>query len=625
MVASANSHPSPVPEEKAILFSIRPGVGKTHAIINALAEGGKRCIYAAPTHELCQEIVARCEARGVSTHYWRAGPTEEDACPHMDMVQFYRDNGYIIRHGPCRHCVKQSSCAYRKVFTSKRNLHAQAFVMTTWHLRRQDFWSLNAAENRPLVVLDEDACEALAAPKELKFDALSRFVAALQAVRDLCGNPLSNEGKSDADAWLMRKIHMPSSGGEAELALSDILRRVCLELMGRCVSAGDGCWHEGLVMHETLRPYDHALLQDNDLFEALLASAYSVAMDGVDLPNLFQPLRALASTPTPMHASKRGVQWPDVASIPSDRRIIMLDATAEPSVVEGVIGRPVEVFETEQIEQQATIYQVMDQLLTRNGTKRITASGNNFIETFLQNACRKHIDGSILVVTFMDQEKHLQECADAVHPNVTVRHYGALRGLDSFGSHDVGIIVGRPMPNEARLALLAVSAFGMDALIDRSHAPSLDWKILDKPVGRDLWRCRLQEYDDPRWQAVWHHVVSGELLQAVGRLRPLTNPATIYVLTCEPLPDAFEVEGVFASELFPEMCLFGRRKDFVEGVKRYAEALGALRGSGEPTSNANVCRHLGINEDKGLKYRELAEIAYAAKSAETPPFSASAN
>ena len=174
------------------------------------------------------------------------------------------------------------------------------------------------------------------------------------------------------------------------------------------------------------------------------------------------------------------------------------------------------------------------------------------------------------------------------------------------------------MPHEARLALLAVSAFGMEALGQRKQPPDLQWQILDHPVGRSVWRSRVQQYADPDWQAVWRHVVTGELLQAVGRLRPLSNAASIYILTCELLPPVFEIEGVYAAELFPEMCLFGRRKDFVGQVKRYAAALEELAAAGKPTTNANVCRRLGMKEPNGLKYKDLAEIWFRAKAGKHP-------
>jgi len=605
-----------VPE--AMLLPAPPGVGKTHAVIDALKQTGSRCIYAAPTHELCEEVVARCQAKGIRTHYWRPGPTEEDECPHLPLVEFYRENGYIIRLGPCRTCSRQAVCTYREVFTSKANEYAQALVVTTWHLRRSDFWQINATENRPLVVLDEDACEALAAPVEITFQALSRFVAALQSVRDLCGNILVDDRKSEMDAWLIRRLMKPVRGGEAELALTDILRRVCLELMNKCAAADNGCWHEALKLHDSLHVYDRDLLRDEKLFESLLAAAYAVVLDKVELPNIFEPLRRLAREATPIHATRRGIQWPEVASVPVSRRIVMLDATAEPKVVEGVLGRAVQVPAIPRIEQQATIYQVMDHLFTRSGTRRDAGGDENFIRTFSRHVCQKHAGGKILAVTFMEQEEALQEYLESIHPNVTVRHYGALRGLDSFGSHDVGIIIGRPMPNEARLALLAVSAFGMEVLGDRRQPPSLAWRILDHTVGRSRWRSRIQQYADPRWQAVWRHVVTGELLQAVGRLRPLSNGASIYILTCEPLPPVFHMEGIYASDLFPAMCLFGRRKDFAERVKRYAQAFDELTTAGEPTTNANVCRRLGMKEPNGLKYRELAKTWLNAKQAKHP-------
>lgn len=507
---------------------------------------------------------------------------------------------------------------YRDVFTCHANESAQALVVTTWHLRRNDFWKLNATGDRPLVILDEDACEALAAPAEISFPALSRFVAALQSVRDLCGNPLSDKHKSETDAWLIRRLLKPVRGGEAELALTDILRRVCLELMNKCVAARDGRWHETLKVHETLRDYDRDLLHDEKLFESLLAAAYAVAMDKVELPNIFEPLLRLARRAKPIHATTRGIQWPEVATVPSDRRIIMLDATAEPKVVEGVLGRAVQIPATPRITQQATIYQVMDHLFTRSGTRRDASGDENFIRTFARHVCRKHAQGKLLVITFMEHEETLRKYLETIHTNVTVRHYGALRGLDSFGSHDAGIIIGRPMPNVARLALLAVSAFGMDALGEKRHPPDLQWRILDHPVGRSVWRSRVQQYADPDWQAVWRHIVTGELLQAVGRLRPLSNAATIYILTCEPLPPVFGIDGVYAAELFPGMCLFGRRKDFVDGVKRYAAAMEEVAATGQPTSNANVCRHLGIKDDKGLKYKDLAEIWLRAKQDKHP-------
>lgn len=615
-----DSQSQPAPASKALLFPAPPGLGKTHAVIEALAHTGTRCIYAAPTHALCDEVVTRCQMRGITTHYWRPGPTEDDECPHLLLVLFYRENGYIIRHGPCRQCGKKSTCGYRKVFTCSANRKAQVLVLTTWHLRRSDFWNLKAAESRPLLVLDEDACEALAAPAELSFQALARFVSCLQSLRNLCGDLFSDENKSEEDAWIIRRLMPSVDGDEAQLALTDILRRTCMELMSLCSTAVDGRWHEHLTFHDSLRPYDRELLSSHKAFEGLLALAYAVIMDKVELPNIFEPLRRIALKASPIYASKPCVQWPEVATIPADRRVLMLDATAESQVVEGVLQRQVEVLSIPRVKQKGTVYQIMDHLFTRRGTRQDVKSDDNFIRTFIREVCHKHKNGKLLVITFMEHEERLREYLEAIHSDVSVCHYGALRGLDAYGEHDVGIIIGRPMPNEARLALLAVSAFGMDVLSNRKHAPDLAWRIRQHLLGKTLWRTRSQMYDDPKWQAIWRHVVTGELLQAIGRLRPLSNDATVYILSSEPLQPIFEIEGVYGAELFPKMCLFGWRKDFIKRVKKYAQVMEKLIRDGGQNSNAEVCRHLSIKEPNGLRYRELAEKLLSLKMPLHPLF-----
>ena len=100
--------------------------------------------------------------------------------------------------------------------------------------------------------------------------------------------------------------------------------------------------------------------------------------------------------------------------------------------------------------------------------------------------------------------------------------------------------------------------------------------------------------------------VTGELMQAVGRLRPLTNPATIYVVTNEPLPATLDVTAVYAAELLPSMSASGRRGYFQERVRQYAEAMVNLTAAGVEATNRAVCEKLAIKECNGFRYRKLA-------------------
>lgn len=640
---SAIEQPSVLPEPApARLLCAPPGTGKTYAVIRSLVEDGTRAIYAAPTHELCREVTIRMQAAGLKVHYWRPGPTPEDGCPYLDLVEFYRGFGYHIRKGPCLHCPKKTRCTYRAVFTSSANWKAQVLVLTGWHLQREDFWTLRATADRNLVILDEDATQMLASPTELRFDSLARFVAGLQAIREQCGDPFRKEERSDVEAWLIRKLIKPAGGDDAGLALTDLLRRACMDLMTLCPRYPDGRWLPEPPFGSWLTAYDRTLLENDDLFASQLAMAYEAIKYRVELPNLFARLRDLllhtrpagaplatpgplpshgsqsafgsqptpgsqaAEVPLPLYVSRGAVRWTSVSRIPPERRLVLLDATAEPSVVGGVLARPVEALTIPPVRQEARIYQVMDRLLTRSGTRQDIADDDGFILTFLREAAAKHQKDRLLVVTFLEHEEKLRDFLAGIHSDATVVHYGALRGLDAFGDYGAGVIIGRPMPNEARLGLLAVSAFGTAALSPELLPPELEWTQVRYPLHDTVWQVRCQRYANPLWEAVWRHVVSGEIIQAVGRLRPLTNPGTVYILTSEPVPEQLRIEGVYAGELFPSMALVNRRDDFQKHVREYASAWQSLKSEGHSPTNKAVCERIGMKAPNGLRYKKIA-------------------
>lgn len=567
-----------------------------------MARHGTRAVYAAPTHELAMQVQADLDALGVTTHYWRKGPTDEDECPHQDMVEFFRGLGYLIRWGPCQQCFKRRRCAYRRLFTSGANKSAQVLILTSWHLRREDLWGLKAMENRPLVVLDEDALSALAAPVELTVERLRSFIENLGVLRQAMG------GSEDPSvAWLTRRLNKPLEGDQALLALTDIFRRAAEDILRACAVAGHGQWQESrTVLDQIITDHDQVLLGDDDLFFDLVDHAHNAACRRTVLPNILADLRELLAEPRPVHLSAGACRWTRRAFLPPDRQILMLDATAEPTVVAGVMGRQVEVIETPLIEQQATVYQIMDKLGTRAGNRRDLAREESWTRKLATEVGRRHRGQSLVCVTFKADEDTLQELLDAEHGNAQVVHYGALRGLNAFQDFEAGLILGRPMPNEAHLQLLAVAAFGRGALDENLQSPPLEWNLLTHEIGPDTWQVRRQQYPDERWQAVWRHVVVGELMQAIGRLRPLTNEATIYIGTNEPLPDTLDVVGVYASELFESMATSTRRSDFQDRVRQYGQAMADLAAEGVEPTNRAVCERLDIKECNGFRYRRLA-------------------
>jgi len=476
-------------------------------------------------------------------------------------------------------------------------------IVTSWHLRRGDLWSLKPLKNRPLVILDEDALSALAAPVELTVERLRNFIENLQALRDTLSG-----GQADAyDAWTTRRFAKPLKGDEAALALTDIFRRTAENIHYACTKAGQGMWRPSdIVTDQLLHDYDRALLHDSDAFFTLVRCAYAAARRKTTLPNMLADLRELLVEPRPVHLSTGACRWTQASAIPHDRQVIMLDATAEPQVVEGVLGRPADVIDTAPVEQQAVIYQVMDKIGTRTGNRSDLTNEESWTIKLATEVARRHRGQALLCVTFKHDEDRLREILEREHGSATVIHYGALRGLNTFQDYKVGLIIGRPMPNVAQLQLLAVAAFGRGALDENLCPPPLEWQLHTHDIGPDTWQVRRQQYADPRWQAVWRHVVTGELMQAIGRLRPLTNPATIYVATNEPLPPTLGVTAVYAAELFPTMSTSIRRDDFKQRVQQYAAAMRELKTTDAEPTNRAICGKLGIKECNGFRYRKLA-------------------
>ncbi len=566
--------------EPALLLKAPPGLGKTYIVLDELTNlpDGLDAIYVAPTHELAKQVFTGLQERGVFAHYWRKGPDESDECPQQQLVEYFRCQGYDMKYGPCKLC-QRSHCAYREQFVSNAARCSRVLVITSWHLRRDNLWDLQSTCQRKLLILDEDAMRPLIAPVELSPTQLQNFC------RDI-----SN-------------LHNLLNDTDITLSLADFFRESALALLAATCKAENSSWVDSDTV---LTAEQTELFSDNDCFKDLLVASYELARQQKAPPNLYGSLKGIISQPCKIRISSDNVSWFPSRQLPLWKKIITLDATAEPAIVKAVLKRPLEIIEAPKIRTAATIWQIMDKISTRSGVTRELTSQVSWTSQLIREVARRHSSQSILCVTFKRDEDAITAAFAAEGLTASVIHYGALRGLNAYQDFDVGLILGRPMPNEMELELLAVGAFGMEVLDTNLNRPPLRWALEEYNTGLDTWECRVQRYDESRWQSVWRHVVVGELMQAIGRLRPLTNPATIYVATNEPLPDDFEITGVYAGEIFPRMVLASKRNDFARSVQRYAEAWKIIEATGQKATNAAICRKLGIKKQNGQRFRKLA-------------------
>ena len=588
------------------------GSGKTFACLESLAKTGRRAIYVVPTHELGEQIEADLRQRGVSCHRWRGGPTKEDSCTHIDAVSFFRENLYIAQRGPCKRCEQSKSCPYLDQYGAPENETAQVLILTAWHLRRYDLWRSRATRGRCLVILDEDAVNELAPAVELHVRRLRAFLAHADKVGDkLVAAASAHENRSEGSGeqdlpW----PHVPSAEEATLLSTLGVLRRAAQRLLNLCENSRSGRW---MKKEEALPDFtlddSYAVALSSDLY-GLIGAAYEVVADGVPLPNIFAQLREMLIDADIVHVTKGAVRYVRRPRVPDDHDLLLLDATAEPRVVGAILQRDVRVTERpSKIEQKARLVQIMDLVATRAGVRRdLDQKNRSWARRLVEEVGRRHKGQRLLCITFLRHEEEFEEILAKVHGDATVAHYGALRGPNAFAGHQVALILGRPMPNEVVLQTLAVAAFGEEALSDSLEPPSLEWSLQEVRIGPETWQVRCQRYGDDDWDAVWRHVVVGELLQAIGRLRPLQNPGLIYVATNEPLGSDLEVIPAYAGEIFPGMALLGRRSEFARNVLRYAETKAKLAKEGKQPTNAAICRAMGTSERNGLRYKVLADV-----------------
>jgi hypothetical protein len=139
------------------------------------------------------------------------------------------------------------------------------------------------------------------------------------------------------------------------------------------------------------------------------------------------------------------------------------------------------------------------------------------------------------LITYKDTESAI---ADLLPANILTGHFNATRGLDQWSDAEAMIFAGRTQPGEDSMELLAEALFYNDAVeITRGEYGTVTRSYLVKgnPVGTEA-----TAHPDPIVEAVRWQCCEGELIQNIGRPRPIRrgkdNPLEILIATDVPLP-----------------------------------------------------------------------------------------
>ncbi|MEI7769226.1 MAG: hypothetical protein WCI67_04510, partial [Chloroflexales bacterium] len=209
---------------------------------------------------------------------------------------------------------------------------------------------------------------------------------------------------------------------------------------------------------------------------------------------------------------------------------IILDATANASLLQAIFpATPIQIEQPPRADH-ATVIQV----ITRDWAKS-TLHGARRTQWY--DTVAEHIrpNRPTLVVCTQDAEDDLRRAlGERGHPDVTVAHYGALRGSNAYKGHDV-LLAQVYHPNMEAIVREGRALFADDAEALDERIVTTKRELTD--AGGARWMIEVPTFADLRLAALLESRREAEMVQCALRGRPLDHPEVqITLLFGMPLP-----------------------------------------------------------------------------------------
>ena len=132
--------------------------------------------------------------------------------------------------------------------------------------------------------------------------------------------------------------------------------------------------------------------------------------------------------------------------------------------------------------------------------------------------------------------------AELADPNISIAHFGAIRGLDGWKDFDTVIVAGREQPPPQAVESIARCLFGADA-----ERLLLTGEFVSQMRGHNIkggarTAVVVQVHPDLRVQALVEQIREREVEQMVGRLRLPHRPTPARVFLLSNLPTALPID-----------------------------------------------------------------------------------
>ncbi|WP_147298881.1 hypothetical protein [Rhodosalinus sediminis] len=535
---------------------ITMGAGKTRQTIKYLQaflnrHVGKRVEIYVPQHALAHQYIRDIEAlgglRAQLIHVKPRTPRGDDVeglCERPQYVRRLEQAGLGVFRYACRsdngdRCVHYDGCRYIKQFANPQIWEAPETCANVVRIGVHSYLGLprNPIQADPdLVIIDEAFVEQMVSD-----DQLVRRAEVRQYI------------KSPDHPKLGRHIVEALEDGEP------VLKR----LRESGVNAGD----LNAIDVEGLRP-------EHD-FDASQTSEPAVRGQ----PGLYYRLRRLidilrdelALAPARDHVERLVYSHGDDAvrlcymldlDLPETTAILCLDATADPMLLEKVLG-PLKV-ETIDVRQRAFVSQVYDRTGSKSYWVGKTAPIGKLID--VANAWADFGERP-LIVGSKDLEQRLRS-EPSLHADVEIMHFSALRGSNAAEDCSVIFLAGRNMPRPSSVDYKARAMFWDDPELLQHDLGVLEEGGVNPHVRlpaelRGYTQSDLNPrpqsgvyvpcFSDPRIEAIHAQIREAETMQALGRLRLVHSPYRKRLFLLSNLPVEVSVDRLLAFDnLMPD-------------------------------------------------------------------------
>lgn len=566
----------PVEPKRLHLIKGPCGLGKTYSICEMLGRKATKAIVLTLENELASHHLRVINEIG-GGHARRMPVLRESPCPHPGEYEATVRRGYKPSAGfPCRTCrIGPRNCPYLLGFQDATD--ADVLCCAAVYHTHDGFYGTYGNDHRPIVIFDESCIDLLLAPKS---------------------NPIR-----DWTAWSGLLEGWPKDRQQVEHA-TDLLALVRWLQNAVTDFENDPTKPKFLplpIPGDLHRPG----LRKSSALERWLNKASTEPGNRL-IPNLYNEALYLLTEPDVSILLERIerhdgdvvlVRFRRRHPLPEDKEVFILDATANEDIIRALAPDwDIQVWDCPLIEQKGSVVQIMDYDVSRNRIKKEVArhrdSNPSWLVQVLDRILEKErgvpITSFKCVTDNPIQENDILSLLDNRN-NLDASFNYPCRGYNIDA--DCLIVLGTPYKDEATIWELALAVYGMDGL------PGSDYRRYDQQVGDFV--AGNMGYDEAHLKPIIDFLVSSDLSQAIGRVRPLQNECTVYVISNAPIPD-WEVQQFCASELFDLRTHL--RKDASNTYERFVAATERLLLDQQWVKNSDVCASLSLPQRTGRNY-----------------------